>query len=137
MPQPTNVHCPALPAGRSSMARRTLGDAGATAVAIVYACLHYTLLVAYIAKAGGTLHEASGLPLWASDAAFVWLFGGLCFRARPTTLDGINTALVGLVVAAFLGLLGASAAEVHPEQLAGANWAAIPDALPVIMLSFV
>jgi hypothetical protein len=28
------------------MARRTLGDAGATAVSLTYALLHYTLLVA-------------------------------------------------------------------------------------------
>lgn len=34
------------PATRSSMARRTLGDAGATAVSLTYALLHFALLVA-------------------------------------------------------------------------------------------
>ncbi|KAL4437968.1 hypothetical protein ABPG77_004189 [Micractinium sp. CCAP 211/92] len=121
----------------SSMARRTLGDAGARAVSATYLLLHFALLVAYIAKAGETLQAATGLPLAAVDAAFVAAFGGLCFAARPATLDGINSVLVALVVASFLGLLGAAATDVRPELLAAANWDALPDALPVIALAFV
>lgn len=121
----------------SSMARRTLGDVGAGAVSLTYALLHYALLVAYIAKAGETVQQVTGLPLVAADALFVVIFGGLCYAARPSVLDGINSVLVGLVVATFLALLGLAATDVRPELLSVANWEALPDALPVIALAFV
>lgn len=35
------------------------------------------------------------------------------------------------------GLLGVTVTDLRPEQLAAANWSAVPDTLPVIMLSFV
>lgn len=121
----------------SSMAQRTLGDAGSSVVSLCYAFLHYALLVAYIAKAGETVEQLTGLPDWAADAAFTALFGALCFGARPKTLDAINSVLVAAVVASFVGLLGVTVTDLRPEQLAAANWSAVPDTLPVIMLSFV
>ncbi|KAI7844273.1 hypothetical protein COHA_002071 [Chlorella ohadii] len=121
----------------SSMAQRTLGDAGSSIVSLCYAGLHYALLVAYIAKAGEIVQQLTGVPEWAADAAFAALFGGLCFSARAKTLDTVNSVLVAAVVATFLGLVGVAVTDLRPEQLATANWGAVPDTLPVIMLSFV
>lgn len=42
-----------------------------------------------------------------------------------------------IFVLSFLGLVGVAATDLHPEQLAVANWQAVPDALPVIALAFV
>lgn len=85
-----------------SMAKRTLGNSGSVAVSVVYGILHYSLLVAYIAKAGETINTATGLNIVAADALFVALFGGLCYAAPPMTLDAVNSALVIAVLAAFL-----------------------------------
>lgn len=121
----------------SSMARRTLGNGGATAVSAAYILIHYSLLVAYIAKAGETLNQLSGLPLAAGSIVFAATLGGLCFAVRPATLNNINTFLVGLFVLSFLGLAGLTAADMQPQQLAVANWGAVPNAVPVIALAFI
>ena len=57
----------------------------------------------------------SGLPLWAADAAFVAVFGGLCYTARPATLDAANSVLVAAVVASFL-VGGADRCVLRPPQ---------------------
>jgi tyrosine-specific transport protein len=120
-----------------SMARRTLGPAGGAVVSVTYAVLHYSLLVAYIAKAGETLHATTGLPTAATDAAFTAALGALCFRAAPPALDAANYVLVGGVIATFLGLLAAAAGSVDPSALLEAHWGAVPGSLPVVALAFV
>lgn len=120
-----------------SMAKRTLGDNGSIAVSLCYAFLHYTLLVAYIAKGGETLAQATGAPLIPSELGFTALVGGLCYLSSATVLDGVNSVLVAGVIASFLALLVSSASGLDPSLLAKANWEAVPDALPVISLAFV
>lgn len=121
------------------MARRTLGDVGATAVSATYALLHYALLVAYIAKAGEAVQQASGLPLPLADLAFAAACGGLCYAASPPVLDKANGALVAAVVVSFLGLCAVALGDLSPALLspAAAHWSALPDALPILVLSFV
>lgn len=120
-----------------SMARRTLGDGGAAAVSITYGLLHYSLLVAYIAKAGETVSTATGFPQPLADVGFTLLMGTLCYAARPNQLDIANSILVGGVLATFLGLLITAAPGINFDALSTSHWDEIPAALPVIALAFV
>jgi tyrosine-specific transport protein len=120
-----------------SMARRTLGDGGAAAVSITYGVLHYSLLVAYIAKAGETISTATGFSQPLADIGFTLLMGSLCYAARPNQLDIANSILVVGVLTTFLGLLIAAAPGINLDALTISHWDEIPAALPVIALAFV
>ena len=67
--------------------------------------------------------------------------GGCCPRAHGRQyliiVCGLHLAARAAACCPLQGLLGVAAGEVHPEQLAVANWGALPDALPIITLSFV
>jgi tyrosine-specific transport protein len=91
----------------TTMARRTLGPTGSNLASAAYVFLHYALLVAYISKAGEIVSELSGLSLLPSAAAFVAVFGGLCYFSSSKQMDTLNGGLVGLVVASFLVSVGA------------------------------
>lgn len=98
-----------------SMARGTLGGAGAAAAGVLFLFLHYALLVAYIGKAGellaGVIPPDSiaqvspgagvGLP-GACSVVFSAALALLCFAASQRTLDVVNGTLVAGVVATFL-----------------------------------
>ncbi|KAG7551250.1 Amino acid/polyamine transporter 2 [Arabidopsis thaliana x Arabidopsis arenosa] len=62
-----------------SMAKRTLGSVGVQVVSWTYLLIHYTLLVAYIARSSGILTNFLGIPIWESATLFSLIFGGLCF----------------------------------------------------------
>jgi len=120
-----------------SMARRTLGDGGATAVSITYCLLHYSVLVAYIAKAGETISTATEFSQPLADIGFTLLMGTLCYAARPNQLDIANSILVAGVLATFFGLLVTAAPGINFDALTTSHWDKIPAALPVIALAFV
>jgi tyrosine-specific transport protein len=128
----------APPASLLSLARRSLGDAGANAAGAAYLLLHYGLLVAYEDKAADVLSRSvPGLSEPAAAAAFTAALGALCAFASPAALDAANGAMLAALVAVFGALLLAAAPGVRLEALAQANWGAIPPALPVIALAFV
>lgn len=121
-----------------SMAERTLGETGANTVKLTYLLLHYTLLVAYISKAGETLHNISGIDnslLW--DAAFTGVIGILCYATSSSALDKVNRVLVSGVLGAFFSLLFLVIQTVNIDNLIRAEWTEVPKALPIIALSFV
>ena len=128
----------APPASLLTLARRTLGDAGANAAGAAYLLLHLSLLVAYEDKAADVLsRNVPGLSEAAAAAAFTAALGALCAFAPPATLDAANGALLAALVAVFGALLAAAAPGVRPEALAAADWSAVPPALPVVALAFV
>lgn len=124
-----------------SMARRTLGAGGAVAVKLTYTLLHYTLLVAYTAKAGETMSHVvpwSDVGVW--DVLFTGAMGGLCYASSPKQLDAVNGILVSGVIISFLLLLvSVSSGPKEPlmELLSTDHWDVIPSTLPVVALSFV
>eukprot|EP00882_Tetradesmus_deserticola_P031410 GHRQ01035516.1.p2 GENE.GHRQ01035516.1~~GHRQ01035516.1.p2 ORF type:complete len:166 (+),score=40.56 GHRQ01035516.1:288-785(+) len=85
-----------------TMARQTLGEQGALASSAAYVFLHYALLVAYMAKAGEIVAGALGLGSVPGAALFSAAFALLCYASSQKLLDGVNSVLVGLVVASFL-----------------------------------
>lgn len=125
-----------------SMARRTLGDLGAVAVALTYILLHYTLLVAYTAKAGETLSSLSSIDTSISSLLFAFSIGGLCYVSSPKQLDAANGVLVAGVIGAFLFLLTSVASDqIHGIDVDAlyslSDWSVLTSSLPVVALSFV
>lgn len=130
-----------------SMATRTLGSAGSAAVQVTYLLLHYTLLVAYTAKAGSTisdmvgLDEAGQVAAFGAPAAFTLVIGGLCAIATPKQLDKANVTLVAGVIASFVFLLASVAPSVDLSNattvVETAHWDVLTRSLPVVALSFV
>eukprot|EP00882_Tetradesmus_deserticola_P024572 GHRQ01026867.1.p3 GENE.GHRQ01026867.1~~GHRQ01026867.1.p3 ORF type:complete len:182 (+),score=75.77 GHRQ01026867.1:288-833(+) len=121
-----------------TMARQTLGEQGALASSAAYVFLHYALLVAYMAKAGEIVAGALGLGSVPGAALFSAAFALLCYGSSQKLLDRVNSVLVGLVVASFLGLLGVAAGGVEASSLTSrGDWAAVPATLPVVALAFV
>jgi len=90
-----------------------------------------------IAKAGETLHTATGAPTPLADVGFAAALGALCYCARPSQLDAANSVLVAAVGATFLGLMVYVVPGVDPGYLRDAHWGQVPPALPIIALTFV
>lgn len=120
-----------------SMVERTLGKGGARFASATYIFLHYSLLVAYISRAGGSIASTTGQPLWLTAAVFASALAGLCYTASPRQLDTANTALLALVILSFLGLLWVALPGVSLENLQAGSWPAVVDTLPVVALAFV
>ena len=121
-----------------SMAERTLGKNGKLVVSLTYSALHYALLVAYISKAGETIHQMNpAIPIDVADIAFALGITAICYKASPKILDKFNGVLVGSVIGSFVFLLAIVAPDVDVSVLSEANWSQLTPALPVIALAFV
>lgn len=70
------------------MAERTLGKVGVQVSCLTYVFIHYALLVAYVARSADIITGATGLPEWASAAAFSLSLGALCYFGRCETEAG-------------------------------------------------
>jgi tyrosine-specific transport protein len=120
-----------------SMIKRTLGSTGANVASAAYIFLHYSLLVAYIARASGSLASAAGTPMWATAAAFTAAVGGLCFFSSSRVMDIANSSFLGVVILSFLGLVCIAAPGVSLGNLEAGNWEGVIHTLPVVALAFV
>ncbi|CAD5332161.1 unnamed protein product [Arabidopsis thaliana] len=120
-----------------SMAKRTLGSVGVQVVSWSYLLIHYTLLVAYIARSSGILTNFLGIPIWESATLFSLIFGGLCFFGSQRFIGAANGVLVFGVIASFAALVAVASGDLHWEALLKANFEAVPMSIPIIALSFV
>ena len=128
----------APPPSFSTLSKKTLGGAGGAAATAAQLFLQYALLVAYTAKGGEVLGRLGGVPPEVGSVAFVSALGLLCGRASPQLLDTSNSALLGLLVLSFGGLLAQTLPHVSAEAvLGGGDWQAVLPALPVISLAFI
>jgi tyrosine-specific transport protein len=131
--------------GLFAMAECTLGLLGARAVGLLYAFIHYTLMVAYVTRGGEILAAALGqvdiipapLPQWMGAVLFATLFGGLLYFGSDRTVGRINSAFVGIVAIAFGSLLLLTATEVQPARWLVGNWGAVGAALPAMLVALV
>ncbi|KAK3259491.1 hypothetical protein CYMTET_31514 [Cymbomonas tetramitiformis] len=121
----------------TSMAQRTLGDLGTNVSVATYLLLHYTLLVAYISKAGGLVAEIADLPLPLSLIFFTVGVGGVVYVTTPRQLNRINSGLVIGVLVSFFSLLLCAGANVDLQTLQVAHWEAVPKTIPIVSLAFV
>ncbi|KAG1665882.1 hypothetical protein FOA52_005371 [Chlamydomonas sp. UWO 241] len=125
------------PTSLTSIAVALIGGGGAVAVAVPYLFLHYSMLVAYIAKAGDVLGDWTGLPVAPAALLFTCGLGGAVYVLPDGGVDRLNGALVAMVGASFLGLLAVAGSDIDPARLGTAHWGAVVPALPIIALSFV
>jgi len=122
--------------GILSSAEATIGTLGSRVAGVAYLFIHYALLVAYCAQGGSVLPHPSGLEAFGS-VLFPALFGGALFAGSPSVIEKVNSAAVGLVVATFVALVGTVSANANIDQLAAADWAALPNAVPVLFVALV
>jgi tyrosine-specific transport protein len=123
-----------------TMAGRTLGAWGSIVTWVVYLCLLYALLAAYLA--GGTdvahflLHFTGlGLPAWFDTLAFLVILGLIVFFGL-TVVDRTNRVLMTLKFISFLGLIIILSVHVKPDHLMHAHFSHLPSAVMVVITSF-
>ncbi|RID73692.1 hypothetical protein BRARA_B00826 [Brassica rapa] len=120
-----------------SMAKRTLGSFGVQVASWSYILIHYTLLVAYIARSSGILTNFLGIPIWESATLFSLVLGSICFFGSQRFIGATNGVLVFGLIASFAALVTVASGDLHWEALLKANFEAVPMSIPIIALSFV
>ncbi|KQK14799.1 uncharacterized protein LOC100846275 isoform X2 [Brachypodium distachyon] len=120
-----------------SMAKRTLGTFGVRTACFSYLFIHYALLVAYVARSSDIITNALGIPLWESAALFSLAFGGLCYFGSQQVIGAVNGFLVFSIIASFTSLVVVASGNIQLSSLLETNFAAAPQSIPIIALSFV
>ncbi|KAA8497193.1 Tyrosine-specific transport protein [Porphyridium purpureum] len=120
-----------------SMTDLFLGSIGGKISSAFYLFIMLALLIAYIAQAGGILAEGVHAPYWQGASAFTLGVGGFLYVANQDLVESTNNILVGVLVATFIALVSLVSPGVHPDYLAGTNWAAVIPALPTILVALV
>lgn len=115
------------------MAAVTLGQAGGHFVSAAYLALSYTLMVAYISKAGDLM--GCGSPTL--GATLFTAAVGVTLAAGPAAVDAVNRVATGGLLTLFAVIVGGGALHAHWPALAASDWGAAPAAVPVILLSLV
>lgn len=129
--------------GLLAMVENTLGSMGARIAGGAYLFLHYALLVAYVSQGGEILVSAiekvwgveQVLPTWVGTTAFTLLFGGIMYFGREKFVEKLNSALVALVIASFLGLLFLGGTQVKTASFFFQDWSALQGAVSVMFVA--
>lgn len=120
-----------------SMAMRTLGTFGVRTACLSYLFIHYALLVAYVARSSNIITNSLGIPIWESATLFSLAFGGVCYFGSQRLIGAVNGVLVVGILASFTSLVVVASGNLQWSSLLEANFAAAPQSIPIIALSFV
>lgn len=120
-----------------SMAMRTLGTFGVRTACLSYLFIHYALLVAYVARSSDIITNSLGIPIWESATLFSLAFGGVCYFGSQRLIGAVNGVLVVGILASFTSLVVVASGNLQWSSLLEANFAAAPQSIPIIALSFV
>ncbi|MEL7332581.1 MAG: aromatic amino acid transport family protein [Cyanobacteria bacterium J06560_2] len=126
----------------------SLGTKGAIASGIVYIFIHYALLVAYIARGGDILAAAlenfddwlswmQPIPLGWGHVAFAVLFGGVLYWGSERQVSWLNSALVSVVIVAFVGLVALVVGQADFASVEVQHWEQAISVIPVMFVAFV
>lgn len=119
------------------MADATLGRPGSLAVSFVYLPLSFSLLTAYIVKAGDII-GAFGIDHSSAAAGFVATLGAVLCYGGQRTVDRLNNGMSTALVVLFAAVTAAGLTHVAPSRLtAVSDWSAVGPAVPVIFLALV
>jgi tyrosine-specific transport protein len=118
------------------MALISFGPAGSHCVSAAYLALSYTLSVAYISKASDLAFGFLGLDSAAGAALFTAVVGAT-LAAGARVVDGANRGATVALLALYAAIVASGASSAHWPELARADWAAAPAAIPVVLLSLV
>jgi len=131
-----------LPHGNNmiSMARATLGKAGAVTAWVSYILLMYALLAAYISGGSSVFGDLLGLigikiPQSLSSILFVAIFGFIVYRGIQL-VDYSNRALMTTKMAALFILIFFTLPYLDPAKLVGGNPRLLLGSITVMMTSF-
>ena len=141
------------------MAKETLGERGGHFVSAAYLALSYSLMVAYISKAGELVSSALDPLLLSSDvasaaasstavpvispgtgAALFTAAMGLTLFGGTAAVDGANKAMTFSLLLAYAVIVAVGGAQADWGLLTesgASDWGAAPAAIPVILLSLV
>jgi len=125
----------------TSMASRTLGPAGKVIVTGLYLFIYGATLCAYMAEGAKFVNMGLveglgvGLPMWSVVSAFTLVFG-VVLLSGPDPVDKVNSLCLAVAIAAYVLLLKVASGSIVMANLAQANWAAAPAALPVMVVAF-
>lgn len=100
--------------------------------------LSYSLLVAYIAKAGEVISSSSALTLESAALLFTGAMGGMLWLGGSQAAELVNGGLTVALLILFAAIvtMGGSEADFGALQ-SFVNWGAAPATLPIIFLSLV
>jgi tyrosine-specific transport protein len=124
-----------------SMAEHSLGRFGMILSWVLYLFLFYALLVAYVSGSGGLSSTffkylfSWSVPSWAGSLFFVVLFGYVVLLGTRS-VDLSNRFLMGLKIAAFIGLVVLGLQAVKPQLLFRSEPRNAIFALPILVISF-
>ncbi|WVZ66983.1 hypothetical protein U9M48_016130 [Paspalum notatum var. saurae] len=120
-----------------SMTMRTLGTFGVRTACLSYLFIHYALLVAYVARSSDIITNSLGIPLWESATLFSLAFGGICYFGSQRLIGAVNGVLVIGILTSFTSLVVVASGNLQWSSLLETNFAAAPQSIPIIALSFV
>ena len=128
-----------LPAGTNliTMANQYLGNFGKIFSWVVFLFLCYCISIAYLAKGGDLLREATGnfLSPTVSTFLFLLIFGTVVYLGAKT-VDRINSYLmIGLIIS-YLLFIFLGIKHINFSYYVKTDWSAASLALPIILASF-
>ncbi|KAI5008633.1 hypothetical protein ZWY2020_009681 [Hordeum vulgare] len=114
-----------------SMAKRTLGTVG------LFIFVYTLCTSCYVARSSEILTNSLGIPLWESATLFSLAFGGLCYFGSQRVIGAVNGFLVFSIITSFTALVVVASGNIQWSSLLETNFAAAPQSIPIIALSFV
>ncbi|KAJ7522282.1 hypothetical protein O6H91_18G004400 [Diphasiastrum complanatum] len=120
-----------------TMANYTLGPVGGFLAALIYLLLSYTLLIAYIAKAGEVVPILVHLPASIAGILFTFGFGGFIYLGGREYAQHMNTVLTAALIGLFLFIVAEGAVVGDWENLHHMDWQRVPGSIPVVLLALV
>lgn len=123
--------------GLISITERLYGKYSAQILGILYMLFHYTLLIAYIAEAGGILSAVTHMPQLLGPILFTLIMGSVIAFGTAQLTDMINNVLFILVVLSFLGLVSLGVGSVNVSNLTFQNYSEVGHAVPILLVALV
>lgn len=116
---------------------RILGKYGSQSIGFFYVCFHYTLLIAYIAEAGGIFSRVTNIPGALGPLLFTTVMGSVIAFGSSRTVDILNSAFFVVVVLSFLGLVCLGIGSVQISNLGYQNYSAVGPTVPILLVALV
>ena len=123
--------------GVLSMIETTLGKEARAFSGLVYIFIHYTLLVAYIAQAGGILSNIFNLTNDLGPFIFTGIMASIMIGGSSKIVESVNNALVAVVFASFISLATIGLPSVDVANLLHQDSTVVLRAVPVMIVALV
>jgi len=123
--------------GLISITERLFGKYAAQILGVFYVLFHYTLLIAYIAEAGGILSAVTHMPTFLGPIVFTLFMGGVIAFGTAQLTEMINNVLFILVLISFLGLVSLGIGSIHVSNFGYQDYSEVGHAIPILLVALV